>query len=131
MLLLFLYACVEQPCPDSESLCDDQCIPHVESTTEAIYDNVLSKSCAFSSCHGENAAGQLRLANREDLETMIGASSSQDPQKMLIVPSAPEESYLMHKLYGENLVSGTDRMPPGVPLCESKITAIANWIEAL
>ena len=130
-LFLLLYACAESPCLNGEQLCDTQCIPPIESNVESLYENVFSKSCSFSSCHGESEAAQLRFDSVDDITAMINQPSSQIPQRLLIAPGAPEESYLMHKLYGENLASGTDPMPLGVPLCESKISRISDWITDL
>ena len=129
--ILLFYACASDPCASTEQLCDTNCIPIIASTTESLYENIFSKSCAFSSCHGESSAGQLALDQQDTLEAMINTPSSQVPERKLIVPGSPEDSYLMHKLKGENMASGTELMPPGIPLCESKQSAIADWITEL
>ena len=114
-------------------LCDDQCVPALEATAQSLAQEVFAKSCAFSSCHSNaaSASAGLNLHNEEALLDMIDRPSAQDPSKMLIVPGAPQSSYLIDKMRGINLYSGTDSMPPGSTLCESKIALVEEWIESL
>jgi hypothetical protein len=120
------------PCPTGEILCDDQCVP--ESITAAeLSENIFSKSCAFSSCHSSasSASAGLQLHDEESLLAMINRASEQEPEKMLIVSGDPQNSYLIHKMRGENLTAENDSMPPGSTLCESKIQLVEEWISNL
>ena len=55
---------------------------------------------------------------------------------MLIKPGDAANSYLVNKMRGENMspVSSTGKaagiMPPNNPLCEPKIKAVEDWINA-
>ena len=131
MLFLFLIAC--GTCPPEEMLCDEQCVPAIQATAQSLAEDVFSKSCAFSSCHSEaaSASAGLSLHNEEALLEMIDKASIQDPNKKLIVPGDPASSYLIDKMRGSNLVSGTDSMPPNATLCESKLELVEAWIESL
>ena len=131
MLLFTLFAC--GTCPPEEQLCDGQCIPQIEATSSALSENVFSKSCAFSSCHSSaaSASAGLKLHDEDALLDMIDKTSVQDPDKKLIVPGDPSSSYLIDKMRGMNLSAGTDSMPPGSTLCESKIAIVEAWIESL
>ena len=131
MILFFSFlAC--GPCPTGERLCDELCVP--ESTTAAeISEDIFAKSCAFSACHSSaaSASAGLQLHDEASLLALIDKPASQDSSKLLIVPGAPEESYLIHKMRGENMAAATDSMPPGTTLCETKIALVEEWISNL
>ena len=131
MLLFFSFlAC--GPCPTGEILCGEQCVP--ESTTTAeISEDIFSKSCAFSSCHSSasSASAGLQLHDEEAVLNMIDHPATQSPEKMLVVPGDPENSYLIQKMRGYQLAEGTDSMPPGTTLCEGKIQLVEDWISGL
>lgn len=126
----FLLAC--GPCPSGEALCDEQCI-QVEATSAFLSENIFSKSCAFSSCHSNasSASAGLQLHDEPSLLALINKPSAQDPNKMLILPKDPQNSYLVKKMRGENIAENTDSMPPNASLCEAKIELVEEWILGL
>ena len=120
------------PCPTGEVLCDDQCVPQSITTAE-ITEDVFSKSCAFSSCHSSaaSASAGLSLHDEEAVQSMINRPAEQSPETMLVAPGDPENSYLIQKMKGFQIVEGTDSMPPGTTLCEGKIQLVEEWISGL
>jgi mono/diheme cytochrome c family protein/PAS domain-containing protein len=80
---------------------------------------LFDKACV--SCHGaDKAKGGLRLDRVEDVRK--GGLGSN-----LIVPGAPEHSYLMARVQGQG---GEERMPPkGEPLTSAQIEVLRSWIE--
>jgi len=132
MISLFLSFMACSPCPTGEILCDDLCVP--ESITAAeIAEDIFAKSCAFSACHSSaaSASAGLQLHDEASLLALINKPAAQDSNQMLIVAGDPSKSYLIHKMRGENMASGTESMPPGTTLCESKIQLVENWIADL
>ncbi len=67
-------------------------------------------------------------------DMLVERLSHQLPSMPLVTPSAPEESYLVHKLRGTHLDVGgeDDAMPPGnrEPLSEEEIQLVEEWILA-
>jgi hypothetical protein len=47
--------------------------------------------------------------------------------RLRVVPDAPEASYLVHKLVGGPLCSGSE-MPPAAKLAEADIERVVGWI---
>ena len=130
IILTSLIAC--GPCPSGETLCDDQCVP-MSITAAELSEDIFSKSCAFSSCHSSasSASAGLQLHDEEAVLNMIDHPATQSPEKMLVVPGDPENSYLIQKMRGYQLAEGTDSMPPGTTLCEGKIQLVEDWISGL
>lgn len=128
--ITLFFAC--GPCPTGETLCDDQCVP--QSTTAAeLSEDIFSKSCAFSSCHSDasSASAGLQLHDEASVLDMIDRPSKQNEDIMLVAPGDPENSYLLQKMKGFQVVEGTDSMPPGSTLCEGKILLVEAWISGL
>jgi hypothetical protein len=90
---------------------------------------VLVDACTGVGCHGfpVSAAGlDLRAGNVHG--NLVGVSSSQCNDRLLVAPGQPEASYLMDKLQGVNLCFGT-QMPKAAPaLSAAELAAISEWI---
>ncbi len=95
-----------------------------------IEQSVFTRSCAFSSCHGSGVspAGGLSLAG-STYERLVNVKSSLASEKLRVVPSAPDSSFLFEKI-AQDKPSAGKRMPPGQPLGEDDIAKIRAWIEA-
>jgi hypothetical protein len=111
-------------------------------TLSAIQDGVFSKGCAFSSCHGgPNPAAGLDLQAGRSCAALVGHASCLFSGRVLVVPGHPEQSYLFHKIAGDDLGTNPDgpcaglangtpsRMPlAGQPLCQAQIDQVRGWI---
>ncbi len=110
------------------------CGGRAEERRTPAYDDIqriFDQSCAGGDCHrsptGEPAAG-LDLAPGVSYQALVGRPSAAAPGRTLVVPGAPDESYLLctidpacgHRVGGP--------MPPVVPLSPSTIEAVRRWI---
>ncbi|HEY5948128.1 MAG TPA: lamin tail domain-containing protein [Kofleriaceae bacterium] len=109
-----------------------------ETSLAAIRSNIFTTSCGFGSCHaGSTPAAHLDLRNGDLCGALVNHASCLFPNKLLVVPGKPEQSFLLDKLNGTNL-SGTpapgcadsnEPMPFGAPpLSADKIAQIEQWI---
>ncbi len=99
-------------------------------TLTEVETEVFQGSCVFSSCHqGASPAGGLNLET-PSFDKLVNKPSTQDPQRMLVVPGDPDASYVVDKLLSRNLVAGTEMMPPTAALSQERIDMITSWIEA-
>jgi len=65
---------------------------------------VLKLSCTFASCHG-GRAGDLTMTDTDPGGThaaLVGVTSPENPTMKLVAPGDPANSYLMHKIDGDN-----------------------------
>jgi len=136
-LFALIPACGDDGCKEGEIDCDGTCISAIEPTAEAVAEHVFGKSCAQTVCHsGYSAQEGLSLTEVEEVKAAIGKASAQKPEVMLIVAGDAANSYIVNKMRGENMsaVSSTNKaagiMPPNSPLCEPKIKAVEDWINA-
>jgi hypothetical protein len=114
-------------CGPSGEAGDDSPTPQEVSFTY-VRDEILLKSCGFSSCHGSESGG-LTLTTDRAYEELLDEPSEEKPDMHRVVPGDPDNSYLIWKLEGaEGIVK--DQMPPGGELPEEKIAAIRAWIAA-
>ncbi len=99
--------------------------PSGGSELESKVREIFEESC--TSCHSESDdPNQLNL--EQPPGSLVGKASS-DTGKALVVPGAPDKSYLMQKLTGASGITG-DRMPQGDdPLPKAQLETIAAWIE--
>jgi hypothetical protein len=88
---------------------------------------IFTASCAVSGCHsGTTPSAGLNLGTNA-YSRIVNVSSGQRATLFLIKPLDPDNSYLIHKIKG-NDISGS-RMPLGrTPLTVEVIALIENWI---
>ena len=110
---------------------------HPATLTE-IQDDVFTRSCAFSSCHGGTAGG-LSLEEGESYESLVGvpaegvdATTNPDVDvsgEIRVIAGDPENSYLIKKLrIGATGIKGSP-MPDGTSgMDDEKVDRIAEWI---
>ena len=97
---------------------------------------ILSKSCAFGSCHGAASAASnhgvfLGADPAAVRAALVNVPSSQAPSLAYVTPRDPSASYLMHKLDGELAEGGGASMPKGADLLPSaKRDVVRRWIAA-
>lgn len=101
-----------------------------------IEHRIFDKSCAFSGCHGTtNPQAGLVLEGPGVYEHLVGkvasASAAAFAGKKLVVPGAPETSFLMDKLEGKLGPGEGDPMPRDrKPLSAAQIEVLRKWILA-
>jgi hypothetical protein len=110
-------------------------------TMNAVYSQVLEPRCTFSSCHSApTVAAKLDLTREGMCKALVNTSSCLFPRRMLVVPSDPESSFLMHKLTGSALTeqpdgncSSASNLPMpfgGTTLPADEIALVRAWIAA-
>jgi hypothetical protein len=105
-------------------------------TFALLQKRVFAKSCGFSGCHGEtNPQAGLRLVGAgvydQLVDRLASTSSAKFSGKKLIVPGAPETSFLMDKIEGRLGPGEGSPMPFGrSALSAAQIEAIRKWILA-
>jgi hypothetical protein len=87
--------------------------------------SVFKKSCAFTSCHIGNGAGGLSLEG-STLAKLVNVRSVQDPTRTLVVPGAPEKSWLYVKLLPNPPVGS--QMPSGDAVTAEQLDLVRRWI---
>lgn len=109
-----------------------------------IENNVFKQSCIFSGCHnGAGTAGALDLRAGMSHATLVNVDSALDPTRKLVVPNAPDQSYLLMMI--KHIAPG-DMNPPanpppedigfmpqnagGATMCIQKREALQRWVEA-
>ena len=124
LILMLLLACGE-PETDSGSIEPD---PGEPATFTEVRDNILLNSCAFSSCHGDQEAGDLALTSEGAYTALVDVPSQGVPGEVLVISGDGSGSYLIKKMEGAEGIAG-DEMPPGSILSDDKIDAVRSWID--
>jgi hypothetical protein len=89
---------------------------------------IFDANCGGNACHaGLNPAEGLDLGAGVSHGELVGVPADQCGERLRVAPADPEASYLMDKLRGVDLCSGT-RMPKSGPLPAAEIQIIADWI---
>lgn len=99
----------------------------IQPTLDEIQAAVFTPTCATSTCHtGAAPAAGLDLSDADTSHTaLVDVPSSQGT--LLVAPTLPNDSYLVHKIEGTQAVG--ERMPLGrAPLGQPEIDAIRLWI---
>jgi hypothetical protein len=109
-------------------------------TFTTVQDDVFTKSCAFSTCHG-GRAGDLKLTEGESYAALVNVTpagvNSTNPEypadvdvsdEILVIPGDPDNSYLIKKLEGAPDINGSP-MPEGSQgFDEDKVELVRSWI---
>jgi hypothetical protein len=93
---------------------------------------IFDRSCAVAGCHiGTSPGGNMLLIPERAFSELVGATSTDVPTMLRVRPTAPDESFLLHKVAGTHAtVGGTgDPMPPTAGLGEEEVELIREWIE--
>src|SRR5262245_16091100 len=105
-------------------------------TFRLLQKRIFERSCTFSGCHGaSNPQGNLVLTGDGVYDALVdrraSTSSAGFAGKKLVVPGAPETSFLLDKLEGRLGPDEGARMPQNrSPLAARQIEAIRKWILA-
>ena len=110
--------------------------PNLEPTFSSIQQEIFSSGDssgrpACTNCH--NAVGSrfngLDLSPAVSYGNLVNRASQFKAGAVRVIPSDPENSYIIHKLEGRSTITGV-RMPLGGPFLETgQIQIIKRWIE--
>jgi mono/diheme cytochrome c family protein len=101
-------------------------------TLASIFANIFSPHCAY--CHspgnaGDGAVGVDLSSPEASFNTLVNIKAVPPSTLMRVDPDHPELSYLINKLTGNGMASGS-RMPYDGPpyLSDQQIQTISDWI---
>lgn len=98
-----------------------------------VYPIFAAAGCGNSNCHGgsDPAQGMNLSSAASALAALVNLPASQCDNRLRVAPGAPDSSYLIHKLMGQDLCAG-ERMPRGgAALPQGQIDTIRAWITGL
>ena len=112
--------------------------PNLEPTFASIQSEVFESAdsagrTACIACHtnvGRNPSAGLNLTHDLAYDQLVNVPSRNKPGAIRVVPSDPENSYLIHKVEGRPGIAG-NRMPNNGPpyLSAGQILILRRWIE--
>jgi len=103
-------------------------VPPAQSDFQEIQDTVFTPIC--TQCHiGASAPQGLRLDAANSYAMLVNVNSNEVPTLKRVNPGNPDQSYIVHKIQGNQAVGG--RMPLGqAQLPQDRIDLIRQWIAA-
>jgi hypothetical protein len=102
-------------------------------TVDTVFAIFQKGGCGASSCHGgSRPAENLNLSSSSALQSqLVDVNAEQCTGKKRVFPGDPAQSYLVNKLTGVGMCSGS-QMPKGKgALSASDIDTIRVWISGL
>jgi len=117
-------ACQDNPGPGGSG---GQC---AASPTLPAVEAVFQSRCAGSSCHSAGPGGVFPPLAAGEPSAWVGLPSHEDPNKKLVVPGHPEQSWLYMKVMGTQGPKGGALMPLGAASPIPEAAAIEDWIAA-
>jgi hypothetical protein len=115
----------------SGQLCDQgKCAYTSKSFGTDIYPIFTRASCGKSACHaGALPAEKLDLSSQSiSYAELVNVVASQCSNRLLVAPGSPASSYLVSKLTGTDMCSGS-RMPKGgSALSNADLESVRSWI---
>lgn len=123
-LIVFLSYCSDSIVESTPSIDENNEQIIVTPTFTDIQNNIFNKSCAFSGCHTAGSVNPDLSGNSH--QNIVNKQSSTGME--YIKPNDADNSYLLHKVLGSNIINGS-RMPLGnPPLSQANVDAIMEWI---
>jgi hypothetical protein len=98
-----------------------------------VYPIFAAAGCGNSNCHGGSDPAQgMNLSSASNaLTALVNTPANQCDNRLRVAPGAPDNSYLINKLTGQDLCAG-ERMPRGgAALPQGQIDTIRAWISGL
>lgn len=91
---------------------------------------VLANACTNSGCHaGAQAKASLDLTLGRGYSELVNVTAAQcSDGRKLVAPGASSSSYLLQKLLGVQLCSGTQMPKAGSSLPSADLSLISRWI---
>ncbi len=110
--------------------------PNLNPSFSSINQNIIRSSdssgrSACITCHGGARPASGLDMSQDAYSALVNVPSREHPERLLIKPGDPENSYLYQKVQGDpNVITGK-RMPFNGPpyLTEGQISVIERWIE--
>jgi len=98
-------------------------------TLAQLSNDIFTPNCVFAGCHnGSSRSGGMSLEASDIADEIIGIPSSENSNLNRIEPNDPDNSYLLRKLEGRDILFS--QMPLGGRLRDDEIATIRAWIEA-
>jgi hypothetical protein len=96
----------------------------------SVIQPILTTNCTASGCHAGNMPKEgLDLSSGKAYGALVGVASSQCNNGLKrVLPGDPAKSYLVDKLLGTNLCSGSQMPKAGTSIPAKDLEAITNWI---
>jgi len=90
---------------------------------------IFTSNCAGFGCHtGVKPAGNMNLSAGKAYGSLVNVATSDcSGSKKRVVPGDPTQSYIMNKLTGQGICTGT-KMPKIGSISQASINDISNWI---
>jgi hypothetical protein len=118
-------------CAGTQTCSNDQCVWARKSFAADVFPLLQAAACAGNACHGG-----MRPSENLDLSTasvafaaMVNMRASQcGGSKFRVVPGDPAASYLIAKLTGVGMCSGSVMPKAGGELTPAQIDVIRAWI---
>ena len=119
----------DAPCSGGDACVAGECACAGEAATYAAdVEPIFVADCTGPGCHGApNAQEGLDLRAGQGFAGLVEVPASQCGDRLLVDPGNPEGSYLIDKLEGLDMCSGT-RMPKMGSLSAAEIELVARWI---
>lgn len=114
--------------------CDvDQCVSSGSVTFADVYAIFEQKTCGRTGCHGgASPAEGLELWSEAKAESeLLNVASGQCADKKLVLPGDSTQSYLVNKLTGSGMCSGSQMPKGGTPLNNAQLDTVRAWINGL
>ena len=123
-LILILLSCSDSIVESTPSIDEKIDSIDISSTFTDIQKNIFNQSCSFIGCHVTGSQNPDLSGNAYN--NILNKQSSTGME--YIKPNNPGNSYLLQKVLGSSIISGS-RMPlNNSPLSQEKIDAITDWI---
>jgi len=120
------------PCAPSEACSEGSCsCDAADLSYAADVEPLLVESCTSMGCHGSGpmpAQEGLRLSTGDGYDNLVGVAADQCGDRLLVDPGHPGSSYLLDKILGINLCSGTKMPKMGAGLSAAESDLISQWI---
>ncbi|MFT3924185.1 MAG: hypothetical protein QM778_16745 [Myxococcales bacterium] len=120
------HACAPgQTCQAGHCACSDRVVDFTKDVAP-----ILQSACTNAGCHsGTKPKENLSLSSSTSYAELVGVKTSQcNDGRLLVKPGDPGTSYLMQKLLGQDLCSGTQMPKAGSSLPAQQLETITAWI---
>ena len=117
---------IGQTCTNGSCTCAAAGSVSFSSTIQPIFTN----NCATRGCHsGTKPQASLDLSVGAAYANLVNVASSEcSPSRLRVMPKDPGRSYLMNKLMGVNLCTGSQMPKAGTSLPGGDLQSIGAWI---
>lgn len=117
-----------QACPAGKSCVAGACTCGPPISFAGQVQPIFTAGCT-SGCHsGMHPAASLSLVTGSAIASLVNVPSSSCSQRLRVSPGMADQSYLMNKLTGTNLCSGSQMPKTGGALSASALDLISGWI---